>query len=444
MTALKVYGFFFKIVFLNFFSKSTSRTITLDTLFNAHSYRIPNTLNKYKAPIVYFFQSYKKLFSKNTSLYDLKPLEKAVYCIRPYHATFCLKYMQELGMNVNEVNVIVRDESNVGHLTSIDKMIVLICNFFLCIFCLFLAVFMKNANKLSILSLELTESSILMSNLLKCKTSYVYFFSAYEKDANFIALLMQKSHVLCHKIPSSNPIKNFYPKVIADKFSFTAPFQINEYPSLKSNWLVAEFDMYPNLGFQNLVDFTIEKKGEAPKNSIGIFTRGIWLRKLRGDSFLGVGEDIAEIEMLNYLKEFLLDNPYINTVYILLHPTEKKTIEQFEQSKKYYMDFFGVLDLNFVDSTVPSNELFGLFDVGIASVSSVIFERLYCGYKCLLAPINLKVKLFEDENLNHIIANSKEEFFIKLKEITSISNMNYFSEYNLNDYRLNTIQKITF
>jgi hypothetical protein len=202
--------------------------------------------------------------------------------------------------------------------------------------------------------------------------------------------------------------------------------------------------MYPNLGFQNLVDFTIEKKGEAPKNSIGIFTRGIWLRKLRGDSFLGVGEDIAEIEMLNYLKEFISDNPFVNTVYILLHPTEKKTIEQFEKSKKYYLDFFGELNLHFVDATIPSNELFGLFDVGIASVSSVIFERLYCGYKCLLAPINLKVKLFEDENLNHIIANSKEEFFVKLKEITSISNMNYFSEYNLNDYRLNTIKKITF
>jgi len=365
-----------------------------------------------------------------------------MYCIRPQHAEFCLKYARQVGIETKDLNVFVRDVPFNGNLTLLDKVVCFILNSFLCIFCLMVSLFKKDASKLSILCLELTESTILLSNLLKYKTKYVYYFSAYEKDSNFIALLMQTNHIFCHKIPSSNPIKNFYAKVIADKFSFTAPFQINEYPSLKANWNVKEFDLWPNMGFQNLQEHIIERKGNAPINSIGIFTRGIWLRKLRGDSFLGVGEDDAEVMMLNELKNFLCANSHITVVYILLHPTEKKTEEQFLQTKAYYENLFSGVNVVFTDPKLPSYDLFNLFDVGITSLSSVVFERLYCGYKCLLAPINLRVKLYEDANLENIIVNKSSEFADKLLEISTLSNEDYFLRYHLENYRLNQTQKI--
>jgi hypothetical protein len=442
LTALKVYSFFFKIVFLNFFFKDNVRSIALNTLFYSHSYRIPNNLAKQKAPLVYFMKSMRILFSKTKVPYNLCINEKAMYCMSNHHAESCIKYAKQLGIDPDKMNIIVRDSPYVSNLNVIDKMIILICNSFLCVYSFVVTLFIKETSKLSIIGTELTETTILLNNLLKYKTSYLYYFSAFEKDANFTALLLRSQSVYCHKIPSSNPIKNFYAKVIADKFSFTAPFQKYEYTSLQSNWSVNEFDMYPNFGFQNLTDKTIEKKGSAPENSIGIFTRGIWLRKLRGDSFLGVGEDVAETDMLDFAKEFLLKNPQIYKIHILLHPTERKTAEQYEISKKYYLDYFNGLELHFADPKMASNELFGLFDVGVASVSSVIFERLYCGYKCLLAPINIKVKLFEDENLNNMIADNKEEFFIKLNRILSVSNEDFFSMYKLKDYRLSSIQML--
>ncbi len=442
MTALKVYGFFLKIVFLNLFSKTSSRTIALHTLFNSHSYRIPHNLNKYKAPFVYWLKSIKIIFSKAKTSVSLNPNVKAMYCLNEKHAALCMSYSKQIHMDLSTINVFIRDVPNSYHLNIIDKSIVLVCNSFLAFYSLLASIFGNKTRKLSILATELAETTLLLSYVLKCKTNYLFYFSAFEKDANFVALLMQKHNVYCHKIPSSNPIKNFYAKVIADRFSFTAPFQINEYPSLKSDWIVKDFDMMPNFGFQNLLDKTVETNGPAPVNSIGIFTRGIWLRKLRGDNFLGVGEDAAEFAMLDSIKYFLSNNSNIQTVYILLHPTEKNTEDQYLATKKYYTDFFSGINIQFTDPKLPSYNLFNLFDVGVASLSSVIFERLYCGYKCLLSPIHLKVKLYEDSNLENIIVNSENEFSKKLNEILMLSNEAYFLNYNLKDYRLSTIKNI--
>lgn len=157
---------------------------------------------------------------------------------------------------------------------------------------------------------------------------------------------------------------------------------------------------------------------------------------------MGVGEDAAEFAMLDSIKDFLSNNSNIQTVYILLHPTEKKTEDQYLATKKYYTEFFSAVNIQFTDPTLSSFNLFNLFDVGVASLSSVIFERLYCGYKCMLSPIHLKVKLYEDSNLENIIVNNEDEFSKKLNEILMLSNEAYFLNYNLKDYRLSTIKNI--
>jgi len=441
VVVLNVYCYLIKVIFLSIFGKRKSYSIAVKSLFKSHSYRIPANINILKSPIVFYLKSIKLLFYKiEDAKYPLKQNDKAMYCSRPFHADFCINYSQMLGFEVDKINVIVRDTPNTSKLTVFDKLMVIIFNSFLCFFIYVLTPFIKESRKLSVLTLELTEATILMKNIKRNKTNYLYYFSAFEKDANWLALLLKRNNVFCHKIPSSNPIKNFYPTLISDKFSFTAPFQVYEYEKLKENWMVRELDIWPNLGSQNLLEYVIEKKGQPTKKTIGVFTRGMWLRKERGDSFLGVGEDVAEIEMLNLLNEFFNENGQLGEVYILLHPIEKSTPQIYDKAKLYYSQLFSGVELKFVDSNKPSFELFNLFDVGIASLSSVIFERLYCGYKCFLAPIDLKVKLFEDPSLENIIANNRAEFFTKFNEVLNISSEEYFSHYKLLDYRLSKIK----
>lgn len=412
----------------------------MESICFSHSYRIPEKLNKHKAPFVFYMKMLKLVLGSPDPIYKKynanEPGRYAMYCLRPYHADFCINYCRMLGIDVSGINTIVRDCLDNTVLGILDKMLIVTIGAIFTLVNFVTSFFIKHSEKIALIPLELSESIILLSHLKESKSDYLYYFSAYEKDANWIALLLQKNGIVCHKIPSSNPVKNFYPMVIADKFSFTAPFQIYEYPALKHNWTVNEFEIWPNLGSQNLQNSLIEKKGEAPVNSIGIFTRGIWLRKKRGDNFLGVGEDVAEEKMLQYVREYLQNSDDIEKVYLLMHPIEKSNNQQYSESTTYYKNFFNGISVSFIDSDKPSYECFNSFDVGLASVSSVIFERLYCGYKCMMAPIDMKVKLYEDPDLENIIAHSKTEFFDKLEKVIRVKTKDYFSDYHLSKYRL--------
>lgn len=441
MVVLNVYFYFVK-VFLQR-KKNDKYRIAIQSLIYAHSYRIPANLNKQKAPFVYLKQSLNLIVHRTDNPHPYLKSNVTIFEANLKDAEESILY-HEMITNIRNVNIIVRDLPRNEMLNAAEKMFLFILNIKISILTFFFSFFYKNSRNFSILGLELTESVILLKTLQRYKTNYLYYFSPYEKDANWIALLLKHNSIFCHKIPSSNPVKNAYSCVIADKFSFTAPFQLFEYASLKKNWIVGSFDILPNFGAQNLLNHTIEKKGNASVKSIGIYTRGIWLRKKRGDSFLGVGEDKAEENMLSFIKEFLLSQPEYITVYVLLHPTEKRTPEQYCESVNYYKDFFETINVQFVDAKTPSYELFNQFDLGIASVSSVMFERLFCGYKCLLVPVGITVKLYEDPNLENIIAHTKEDFFSKTSEILNFSNSDYFETFSLKDYRLTQTKEITF
>lgn len=443
MIAFKVYGYFFKSLFLRFFTKKKQYRLSIDTLFSAHTYRTPANLNRQKAPFLYYLKSIKYLFLANSSGYKTLNNQNSIYCLTKKHAEICIEYTALLNLKPDNINVIVRDCPLLDNMGIINKALIVSINFFICAYAFIISFFNRDSNKLAILTLELTESCALLNVLLKSNSNYVYYFSAYEKDANWVALLLQRNRIYCHKIPSSNPIKNFYSSLLCDKFSFTAPFQVFEYPNLKANWLVNSYEICPNFGAKNLYDYRIEDKGSPPLNSIGLYTRGIWLRKLRGDNFLGVGEDDAELKMLEFIRKFLREADRKISLTILLHPVEKSNHEQYEKSKLYYSNYFEGFSVNFADSTLGNYQLFNSFDVGIASISSIIFERLYCGYKCLLAPINLKVKLYEDVNLENVIAINEDEFYQKLSTILELSASEFFSLYNLNDYRSSEVKQIS-
>lgn len=440
MTALRVYFYFLKTLLLR--SRDIKYRITIDSLFKSHSYRTPKTLNKHKAPFVFYLKSIRLIFFKNKK--ELKNNKPAMFCLLPKNIDYCYTYLVTYKKDATDLNIIVRDAPITSGLSFFDKLTTVTINSFLCFYVFICSFFKQNSNKMSLLPLELTESLLLLSTVQKYKIPYVYFFSAYEKDANWIALLLQHNKIYCQKIPSSNPIKNFYSATVSDKFSFTAPFQIYEYPQLKNNWCVNEFEQWPIFGSHNFLNHVIEKKGKAPEKSIGIYTRGVWLRKKRGEVFLGVGEDVAEENMLVYLKEFLIIHSEYSKVYVLMHPIEKDSVEQYQESVNYYKNYFNSVNIQFIEAKTPSYELFNMFDLGIASISSVMFERLFCGYKCLLAPIGVKVKLYEDPNLENIIIKHKDEFFSKMKSILEMAEVNYFKEYNLQSYRLREIEKITF
>ncbi|MEZ5050612.1 MAG: hypothetical protein R2766_13285 [Saprospiraceae bacterium] len=152
---------------------------------------------------------------------------------------------------------------------------------------------------------------------------------------------------------------------------------------------------------------------------------------------------MAEEKMLSTVRQLILKNPSIK-VFIVLHPTEKSSAEIYDRSFSYYSNFFLGCNIEIMNPKIASSESFYQFELGIASISSVVFERLFCGYKTLLAPIGVSVKLFEDKNIEQIVATDENMLLRKLKSFLEIENSEYFEKFNLELYRIEkpiTIEK---
>jgi hypothetical protein len=444
MLVIQTYFTVFRLFFAQFSSKVKPTSIAGKSLFQGHSTRIPNGLSKVKAPFVFIKLGMGSLSRGNHPKGFTNDLnhKTAIYFINEKHVEQNLNYFNEV---LNEdFSKFFLEYSNGTRFNIFEKLTFSWFNYTFAFWIILISPFNKNSNKWSLVLGEIVLNIILIKGLKENGVKKLIYPFAFHKDTNLTALLCHKHGIYCHKIPSSNPIKNFYTSVLADKFSFTAPFQQYEYQNLKKNWLVKDFDQFPITTFHVLKSHTVEQKGEAPNFTIGIFTRGMWLRKKKGMPLLGNNEDIAEEQMLEAVKSLIhKQNSGIKKIILLFHPLEKSSLDQYNESKAYYSGFFDFESIEYSPIHVSSPEQFNQFDVGIASISSVIYERLFCGYKSMLAPIQIKGQLFEDEHIQHIVAQTKEEVIQKLEVLMQMTNQTFFRKFELQDYRNSEIKTIT-
>lgn len=230
----------------------------------------------------------------------------------------------------------------------------------------------------------------------------LYHFSAYSKDANFIASFLQRQGIYVHKVPSSNPIKNFYREVVADGFSLTAPYQKNELEDLKSGYFVTDVVEWPVFNFQNLRPLIPTLK-TPPKQTLGLVSSGTWRRQERGDMALGIGDQESELRLLEFLRGYLKARPEL-TLTVFMHPIERDTQARVEQARAHYQAFFEGTVVHLSDPDLPTNQQFDRVDTSIAAYSSANLERLYMGLKTLYAPLAIRSDFYAGGSLERIAA----------------------------------------
>jgi len=300
--------------------------------------------------------------------------------------------------------------------------------------------FYKYRASLALNLLELVECTRMLQHFENSNIQYVYYFCGFNKDANFVALRLAEKSIYCHKIPSSNPIKNFYQKVISDQFSFTAAFQRREYESLKQNWKVKELSDWPVFRFQTIQPL-LNSYSTPTTNSLGFISSAIWRRLERGDLALGVGELDAELKLIDFLKSYVLKRPDLS-LSIFLHPLEKNQPEIFEKAKAHYNGIFKGVDVNYFPPEKPSFQLFDQVDVSIAAYSSTNLERLYAGFKTLYAPLGMAKDYYAGSQIEMIAAFDEYQLKILLDNTLSMSTEAFFTQNKLEAYHHNWFNEL--
>lgn len=414
--------------FLTFpFSKSARIIIT--SLLNKHSYRLDNhTKKSWKSPGRYLRHAMHFIINKKPSKHQVfsKNQNVAIFDGKENSLVDRFEYLRRLdtpspGIGISRESLYISGFSN--------KFISLILLTVLSLWIIPSSVFTKNRKgSISLILLEFAEWIALLNILKSNKCNYLYHFCSYEKDAPFIGWLNKHLGIIDHKIPSSNPLSNFYKYTFCDKLAITTPFQKPEFEFLSKNWRVKEFTYWPIENFHKLIPFLNNGGSSTPqKYNLGFLSSGIWLRQKLGHSPLGVGDQESEIELVGFLKEFLAERPEISFI-ILLHPIEKKA---YEEACHYYRALFNNVTIHFGEQNKNSFEYFDSIDTAIAAYSSTNLQRLFCGYKTLYAPLKFKYKIYDGSSIQNIAPTNKKRLFDILEEVLNISDEDFFNTFDL-------------
>ena len=210
---------------------------------------------------------------------------------------------------------------------------------------------------------------------MKVDCEKIYFFSTHEPEANLLAHLLMKKNIKVVKIPNSNPLFMFNKNMVTDELILTLEYQFEE-ANLFYEDCDFEIKRWHPIGLNKY--YNINKENQSSKK-LCYYSHASWIRKSEDHHLPKFNE--VELE-LNFLELIRNSNFFSNhEVYICLHPKEKTSSNILIKSKNYYKKIFGS-NVQFYNNS--SFESFEEFELGFGAFSSILFERIHCGYKTLI------------------------------------------------------------
>lgn len=277
---------------------------------------------------------------------------------------------------------------------------------------------------------EIFEIDTVLWLVRKHGISKVFDFLPYEKDANLMSYLLRKENIEVTFIPSLNPLKDHNRIMIADKLVLVTPYQMEEYKRIFFDTIrCGSILKWPPEGAYSIVDRYQKITESTPKFDLGFYSHGSWVRRREGH--IGSDHFMQQEEwVLEQLSKFLKQNNQLK-ILILLHPREKKM--ELNEVRDYYERFLGNrFELSPLD--VKSAEIFEWVNVGVAAYSSIVYERLFCGFKILFGGQALDDFPIEKSTLSEIFYKNYEEMVEKILSALQQSNDEFMEHYHLHGY----------
>lgn len=247
----------------------------------------------------------------------------------------------------------------------------------------------------------------------------VYYLCIFEKESNWLALLLMAVGIRVRKFTSETPMVFYNQCVIADELITCTPYQKVEIQAFAATLFVRDFSEWvPEQTFTFLDHYTGELP-DPPANRIALYTSGGWRRKERGDPDLGHGYYESEDLLLATMAEYLSENAAVE-VLIFGHPVEKDTPARWKQAQEVYRAILApdgnadVLNrLHFADRELVTSHCFHHAEVAVTVFSSVMWDRILCGYKSVFAPLEIDIwplrDFATDSDVGYAVASTPDQ-----------------------------------
>ncbi len=296
-------------------------------------------------------------------------------------------------------------------------------------FILPLSLFSKNKLRYPLHFLGTIEAFHLLYLLKFHGINKLHFFCIYENDANLLAYSLMKSKIFINKITSEAPLSVWNKCIVADTVSFCFQYQEEEYNLFRSTMHVNAFQHWIPEASVELIPIYLNKRPEIIKNTIGFYSSAMWLREKTGRVDLKIDAVENENKLLSYLLNFINENKKYKLT-LFLHPLEKQNIKE---AMEYYKGLNPEIEI--ADASLKNSFQFFNADVVVTLYSTLLFERLFWGFKTLIMPMGLKDFPIKGSFLNTICCIDEKDLKNKLSLAIEQDTNTFFSKNNISACR---------
>ena len=279
---------------------------------------------------------------------------------------------------------------------------------------------------------EVLEIAIVVKWLQRYNIRDVYDFVPFEVDSNFMYLITRTKGVQTTKIPSPGPLSTHNKIMLSDALVLSGGYHLEELKHLEHRYRVGRFISWPPERAHTYYDLYTKGNLSTTPKTLGFYSHGEWIRKRNGliqgnSSLLQAEEDV-----LRFLGKFLSEHPDFRlTIYP--HPKARKSCST-EELTTYYAGMTGVSQVHIASADKGTTHRFQETDIAITCYSTIIFERLYCGFKTIIKRIEEHDFPMDGSPLNHICFDNYNQLSTLILAGTEVDRNRFFEAHQLNSY----------
>lgn len=279
---------------------------------------------------------------------------------------------------------------------------------------------------------ELTSLSLIVE---REKVHSIYDFAPYLIDSNWVYLFLSDRLQCYSKLPSPGPLNTHNRITFCDQLIISSGYHEEELPLLADILYTRVQKWLPEWSFK-YIDRYRDLQIQPPQHTIGFYSHGSWLRRLEQHSDDNLQIDKSEEQLLKDLNSFLSSHREFHLT-IFLHPRERK-FSDLEVVKAHYCQFLEPECFKFHEKAVPSTFAFEEVDIGLAAFSTILYERLFCGFKTLIGNYYTPDFPVQGSALSSLCFNDQDSLFSSLLDCSKESHEQYFENRGLMHYHYST------
>jgi len=281
---------------------------------------------------------------------------------------------------------------------------------------------------------EMPEIASMLQFSKRNRIHMVYDFLPYEVDSNFMYLLFRENKIGVFKIPSSGPLATHHKILLADHLALSTPYHLEEIKKFTSTIRIGQYHMWPPEKAHMYYSKYKNNCAWEEAGTIGFYSHGEWIRKAEKQSDYGGRIGDAEEAILSMLGAIVQHKPHLK-LRIFPHPRELKP-ESRSEMQAHYRHCIGHDKFEIFTQPGGTSQHFAKAEIAIAAFSTILYERLYSGYKTLIGNMFIDEFPMNQSALNAICFKTRPELEEMLIRFSEMDADTFFTSTGLSNYRL--------